>query len=155
MSLDYRTGSIPDLSTKPSDVDRTTARYLFAISTLSTNTEKRIATGELTEYLDVAPASVSEMVAKLDERGLVDYKKYQGVWLTDRGGGLASRIAWRLCIVTSFFDSVLDTTLDEETAFAIGFTLPEDGVYRLREHIETSCLEVCPESSRHDPCCLA
>ncbi|MFC7193909.1 metal-dependent transcriptional regulator [Halosimplex aquaticum] len=78
MSSDYRTGSAPDPSPEPSDVERTTARYLFAISTLSTDTEERIATGELKEYLGVTPASVTEMVAKLDERGLVDYEKYQG-----------------------------------------------------------------------------
>jgi len=155
MSSDYRTGSAPDPSPEPLDVERTTARYLFAISTLSTDTEERIATGELKEYLDVKPASVTEMMAKLDERGLVDYEKYQGVRLTGRGEGIASGIAWRLCIVTSFFDSVLETGLDEETAFDIGFTLPEDGVYRLREQMESSCLEVCPESGRHETCCPA
>lgn len=155
MSSDYRTGSAPDLSSDPSDVERTTARYLFAVSTLSTDTEERITTGELKEYLGVTPASVTEMVAKLDDRGLVDYEKYQGVQLTDRGAGVASGIAWRLCIVTSFFDSVLETNLDEETAFDIGFTLPEDGVYRLREQMESSCLEVCPESGRHEDRCLA
>lgn len=155
MSSDYRTGSAPNPSPEMPDVERTTARYLFVISTLSNDTEERIATGELNEHLDVTPASVTEMVAKLDERGLVDYEKYQGVRLADRGEEFASCIAWRLCIVTSFFDSVLDTNLDEETAFDIGFTLPEDGVYRLRERIETSCLEICPESARHETRCLA
>lgn len=152
MSSDSRTRSAPEPSPKPSDVEQTTAHYLFAVSTLSTDTEERIATGELKEYLGVTPASVTEMVAKLDERELVDYKKYQGVRLTDRGEGIASGIAWRLCIVTSFFDSVLETSLDEETAFDIGFTLPEDGVYHLREQMETSCLEICPESDRHETC---
>jgi len=153
MSSDYRTRSSPASSPGPSDVERTTARYVFAISTLSGEDDERVSTGELNEYLDVAPASVTEMVAKLDSRSLVDYEKYQGVRLTGRGRKLATRIAWRLCVVSSFFDSVLDASLDEETAFDIGFTLPEDGVYHLRERIETSCLEVCPEAGeRHAHC---
>lgn len=155
MSSDFRTGLAPGPSPELSNVELTTARYLFAVSTLSTDTEERIATGELKKYLGVTPASVTEMMAKLDERGLVDYKKYQGVCLTERGEGVTSRISWRLCVVTSFFDSVLETNLDEETAFDIGFTLPEDGVYRLRERMESSCLEVCPESGRREARCLA
>jgi len=153
MSLDYRTESTPDPSPGPSDVERTTARYVFAISTLSTESDERVTTGELHEYLDVTPASVTEMVAKLDDLDLVDYEKYQGVRLTDQGRELATGIAWRLCVVTSFFDSVLDASLDEDTAFDIGFTLPEDGVYHLRERIQTSCLQVCPEAEgRHAHC---
>ena len=93
-------------------------------------------------------------LAKLDERGFVDYEKYRGVRLTDNGEELASRVAWRFCVVTSFFDSVLDTTLEDHTAFDIGFTLPEKGVYRLRERVNTPCLETCPESGRSDAACL-
>lgn len=153
MSSDYRTGSAADPSSGPSDVERTTARYVFAISTLSTGSDERVTTGELNKCLDVSPASVTEMVAKLDDRSLVDYEKYQGVRLTGQGQELATGIAWRLCVVTSFFDSVLDTNLDEDTAFDIGFTLPEDGVCHLRERIQTSCLEICPEAEgRHAHC---
>jgi len=153
MSSDYRTGETPAPSPRLSDVERTTARYVFAISMLSTECDERVATGELHEYLGITPASVTEMVAKLDDRGLVDYEKYQGVRLTDQGRELATGISWRLCVVTSFFDSVLDASLDEDTAFDIGFTLPEDGVYHLRERIQTSCLEVCPEAEgRHAHC---
>jgi len=153
MSSDCRTESASNPSLGPSDVERTTARYVFTISTLSTGSDDRVTTGELHEYLDVAPASVTEMVAKLGERGLVDYEKYRGVRLTGQGRELATGIAWRLCVVTSFFDSVLDANLDEDTAFDIGFTLPEDGVYHLRERIQTSCLQVCPEAEgRHAHC---
>jgi len=118
MSSDCRTESASNPSLGPSDVERTTARYVFTISTLSTGSDDRVTTGELHEYLDVAPASVTEMVAKLGERGLVDYEKYRGVRLTGQGRELATGIAWRLCVVTSFFDSVLDANLDEDTAFA-------------------------------------
>lgn len=154
MSSDYPTGSAPSHFPDHSEVDRSNARYLLAISMLSEGSSERVTTGEIRNYLDVAPASVTEMVAKLGERGFVDYEKYQGVRLTSSGEELASRFAWRFCVVTSFFDSVLDTTLEDRTAFDIGFTLPEKGVYRLRERVSTPCLETCPESGRYDTSCL-
>ncbi|QOS13468.1 metal-dependent transcriptional regulator [Haloferax sp. Atlit-6N] len=154
MSSDYPTGSATSHFPGLSEVERSNARYLFAISVLSTGSAERVTTGEIRKYLDVTPASVTEMLAKLDERGFVDYEKYRGVRLTDNGEELASRVAWRFCIVTSFFDSVLDTTLEDHTAFDIGFTLPEKGVYRLRERVNTPCLETCPESGRSGTACL-
>jgi DtxR family Mn-dependent transcriptional regulator len=57
-----------------SEVERTAARYLFTISQLSTDANDRITTGEIQKPLDVSPASVTEMVARLDEHGYVDYK---------------------------------------------------------------------------------
>lgn len=153
MSSDSRTESCPDPTPVPSDVERRTAHYVFVISRLSRKRDYRVTTGELHEYLDVTPASVTEMVTKLDDRGLVDHEKYRGVRLTGQGRTLATDIAWRLCVVTSFFDSVLEADLDEDTAFDIGVTLPETGLHHLRERIQTSCLEICPEAEgRHAHC---
>lgn len=130
----------------PSEIERSAARYLFAVSILSENSEERIKTGELKDYLDVTPASVTEMISRLDERGLTDYEKYQGVTLTNRGEAIARQTAWRFCIVSTYFDSELDTTLDEQTAFDIAFTLPRDGVFSLRDLVSSPCLRLCPES---------
>jgi Mn-dependent DtxR family transcriptional regulator len=130
----------------PSEIERTPARYLFAISVLSETSEDRTTTGELRKYLDVTPASVTEMLSKLDDRGLVDHERYRGAKLTDRGEALAMRVSWRFCVVTRFFDSELDTRLDESTAFDIGFVLPKNGVSRLRELSGSPCLDLCPEA---------
>jgi len=130
----------------PSEIERAPARYLFAISVLSGSGEDRTTTGELHEYLDVTPASVTEMLSKLDDRGLVEYEAYRGATLTDRGEVLATRVSWRFCVVTTFFDSELDTRLDERTAFDIGFVLPKSGVSRLQERSGSPCLDLCPEA---------
>lgn len=145
MSLEPLTGGSPTPSL--SDIERGTARYLLAIAVLSESGTERITTGELRNHLNVAPASVTEMVSKLDDRGLVDYEKYQGVTLTDDGEALAEQAGWRFCVVATFFESVLETTLDDETAFDIGFALPEDGVARLRTLVDSACLGLCPASS--------
>ena len=44
-----------------------------------------VPTSALAERLDVSPASVSGMLRRLHEQGLVSHKRYQGVKLTRRG----------------------------------------------------------------------
>lgn len=138
-----------------SDTERATARYLFAISVLSKSDAERVTTGELRKHLDVAPASVTEMVSKLDDLGLVEYEKYQGVVLTEQGGTLAKEAGWRFCVVSTFFESVLETTVPDETAFDIGFVLPKDGVFRLDDLLDSACLGLCPASSDSSKRCVA
>lgn len=139
--------SEPQAETSPlSKVDRSAARYLLAISALSGADADRVTTGALQDRLDVSPPSVTGMVSRLDDRGLVDHEKFRGVTLTERGEALAARVGWRFCVVSTFFDSVLDASLDDETAFAIGFALPETGVVRLRELAGPACLGLCPAS---------
>ena len=58
--------------------------YLKAIYQLGGST-KGVPTSALADRLDVSPASVSGMLRRLDEQGLVSHKRYQGVRLTRRG----------------------------------------------------------------------
>lgn len=134
-------------------VGRTGGRYLLAVHWLSTAGTGRVSTGDLRRSLDVSGASVTEMAAKLQERGLVDYEKYGGVRLTGRGRALASDHARRVCVVTTFFESVLDTELDEETSYDIGFALPREGLHGLRELTDGPCIDACPEGGRDDAGC--
>lgn len=155
MASEPKTGTSSTLPHSLSDTNRSAARYLFAIYVLSGRDTDRITTGELQEYLNVAPASVTEMVSKLDDRGLVDYEKYQGVILTEQGDAVATEAGWRFCIVSTFCKSVLDLTVDDETAFDIGFVLPNDGVFRLRELVGSACLGLCPGSDDDSKRCVA
>lgn len=140
----------PDTRGVSGDIGYSTGRYLLAVYWLSQDRSHRVGMGELADALDVSGASVSEMVRTLDERGFVDYEKYQGVELTRTGRDAATRIAWRFCVVTNFFNSVLDADLDDETSYEIGATLPEDGVFRLRQLVDHPCIEECPETAQAD-----
>jgi DtxR family Mn-dependent transcriptional regulator len=135
-------------------VDRTAGRYALAIYWLAEGNGSRVTTGELREYLEVTPASVTEMVGKLDESGLVDHEKYAGVRLTEAGRGVATRLAWRFCVVSNFFTTVLETELDDADSYAIGYTLPDNGVERLHELIDHPCIDRCPETSQDYEGCL-
>lgn len=64
--------------------------YLKAIVHLARAEQKeRVQTGEVAEYLRVAPASVTHMIKKLSERGFVTHSPYHGVALTGTGEKLA------------------------------------------------------------------
>tara|TARA_B000000609_G_scaffold158160_1_gene154825 strand:+ start:3140 stop:3796 length:657 start_codon:yes stop_codon:yes gene_type:complete len=45
----------------------------------------RVRNGELAKYLDVSPASATEMVQRLAKNGFVDYVAYKGTCLTEKG----------------------------------------------------------------------
>ena len=51
-----------------------------------------VATNDLAERLRVTPASVSAMLKRLDERGLVEHVPYRGVVLTDAGRRVALEV---------------------------------------------------------------
>jgi len=155
MSLKEQSGMPPFGRELESEIEPTAARYLFAIFRSSTDVKNLVKTGQIREYLGVTPASVTEMITKLDADGYVNYEKYQGVRLTSRGEAVAERVSWRFCIVSSFFDSALDLNLDEQTAFEIGFRLPREAIVSLRELITAPCFGVCPESGGSSERCIA
>ena len=47
--------------------------------------DERVRNGELAKYLDVSPASATEMVQRLAKNGFVDYVPYKGARLTEKG----------------------------------------------------------------------
>jgi DtxR family Mn-dependent transcriptional regulator len=66
--------------------------YAKAIYSLARQGDGTVATNALAERLGVTPASVSAMVKKLDERGLVRHVRYKGVALTSDGERVALEI---------------------------------------------------------------
>jgi DtxR family transcriptional regulator, Mn-dependent transcriptional regulator len=66
--------------------------YAKAIYSLSGRTGGAVSTNALAERLRVTPASVSAMVKKLDDRGLVEHVPYKGVALTPAGTRVALEV---------------------------------------------------------------
>jgi DtxR family Mn-dependent transcriptional regulator len=66
--------------------------YLKAIYELQTEGEPPVATSAIAEYLDVTAPTVTSMVEKLADRGLVDREKYKGVELTEEGRTVALEV---------------------------------------------------------------
>lgn len=67
----------------------TEENYLKAIFKLSHKTTVGVSTNSIAEALNTKASSVTDMVKKLSDKKLVNYKKYQGVNLTDSGKKIA------------------------------------------------------------------
>jgi len=70
----------------------TEENYIKAIFHLSEDIEKEVLTNDISEALSTKPASVTDMLKKLSQKDLVNYKKYQGVTLTKTGRAHALRV---------------------------------------------------------------
>jgi DtxR family Mn-dependent transcriptional regulator len=68
--------------------------YLKQIYKLQT-TDRRVTTSSLAGRLSIAPASVTDMIKKLSEQGLLRHTPYHGVELTEKGRKHALRIVRR------------------------------------------------------------
>ena len=66
--------------------------YLKAIYILQEESDDRVTTSALAEYMGVEPSTVTSMMKKLAEREFVHYESYKGVELTDAGTSVALEI---------------------------------------------------------------
>ena len=70
----------------------TEENYIKAIFHLSGDGEKDVFTNDISDELSTKPASVTDMMKKLAQKELVNYKKYQGVTLTKSGRASALKV---------------------------------------------------------------
>lgn len=86
----------------------TADQYLKAIYLAQQLEDGPASTGTLADLLEVSPASATEMVGKLEERGLVTHEKYKGTRLTDDGIRRAEDAIQTYCIIQRFLRNVLE-----------------------------------------------
>ena len=91
--------------------------YVKAIYTLDSG-EGPVTTTALAERLDVRPASVSGMLPKLMELGLVEHEPYHGVRLTQRGTRVALEVVRHHRLLELFLVESLGMAWDEVHAEA-------------------------------------
>ncbi|CAI49530.1 SirR/DtxR family transcription regulator SirR [Natronomonas pharaonis DSM 2160] len=82
--------------------------YIKAIYALQNDTDERVGTSELADYMDVTSPTVSSMIKKLEERGLVDREEYRGVRLTEEGEVVALEILRHHRLLEAFLTEHLD-----------------------------------------------
>ena len=72
-----------------------------------------VSTNAIAEGMDTKPSSVTDMVKKLSEKGLVNYKKYQGVTLSEYGLKTALSIVRKHRLWEVFLVDKLEFSWDE------------------------------------------
>ncbi len=87
--------------------------YLKGIYHLSKDGTLEVATNALAGYMETKPSSVTDMLKRLAEKGLVHYRKYQGVSLTEAGNRQALRVIRKHRLWEVFLVEKLDFRWDE------------------------------------------
>ena len=86
--------------------------YLKAIYQLGLSGE-RVKTKELAEHLEISLPSVTSMLKGLGQEGLVDYRAYKGVRLTEEGRQIALSVIRNHRLIEAFLVRTLGYSWDE------------------------------------------
>jgi DtxR family Mn-dependent transcriptional regulator len=95
------------------------------------------STKDVAERLSIAPPSVSNMFVRLREMGFVEYERYRGVSLTERGREEALRLVRRHRLVETFLLKHLGYSWDEvhEEAESLEHAVSDGFTERLAEYL--------------------
>ncbi|PGF14980.1 transcriptional regulator [Natrinema sp. CBA1119] len=121
----------------------TADQYLKAIYLAQRIEDGPASTGTLADLLEVSPASVNEMIGKLQDRELVDHEKYKGASLTDEGLERAHNALQTYCIIERFLANVLEVEEFRDEARALESVIDDTVAERLDTIIDRP--EQCPD----------
>lgn len=126
----------------------TADQYLKAVYLAQRIEDGPASTGTLADMLEVSPASVNEMIGKLEERGLLDHEKYKGARLTDEGIERAHQALQTYCIIERFLANVLEVEEFREEAHALESVIDDTVAQRLDTIIDRP--QQCPDCFNPD-----
>ena len=112
----------------PDSVSASVQDYAKAVYALEVRAGAAVSTNELARRLGVTPGSVSAMVRKLAEFGIVEHEPYRGVRLTDRGRRVALEVLRHHRLVELFLAEELGMSWDRvhEEAEVLEHVLSDD-----------------------------
>jgi DtxR family Mn-dependent transcriptional regulator len=87
--------------------------YLKAIYHLTVVSNAEVSTNSIAEMMETKASSVTDMLKKLADKDLVNYKKYRGVSLTEQGRLAAKMIVRKHRLWEVFLVEKLDFSWDE------------------------------------------
>lgn len=87
--------------------------YLKTIYHLTNLSDSEVSTNAIAEMMETKASSVTDMLKKLSEKDLVNYKKYQGVSLTEKGSLIAKMIVRKHRLWEVFLVEKLHFSWDE------------------------------------------
>ncbi|MFB6217655.1 MAG: metal-dependent transcriptional regulator [Halobacteriaceae archaeon] len=132
----------------------TADQYLKAVYLVEQLEGGPASTGALADRLEVSPASVNEMIGKLQERGLVTHEKYKGAEVTEEGAVRAREALQTYCILERFLANVLEVEEFREEATELEPVIDETVADRLDMIIDRE--PQCPDcfAPAEDACAL-
>lgn len=118
-------------------VTNTFERYLDVIYEIQAR-EGEVRVKDIAEALNVSRPSVSEMVDRLVENGLVTHDKYSHITLTAKGRRIGRGLDRKQEIIKRFFVNVLqvDDGVAERDACEIEHVISDETLNRLVDYLE-------------------
>jgi len=112
--------------------------YLKAIYVLQAESGPPVSTSAIAEYLDKTPPTVTSMVGKLADHGLVDREKYKGVELTAEGETVALEVIRHHRLLETYLTEQLDYSWSEvhEEADRLEHHISEEFERRVAEALD-------------------
>ncbi|MCK5441334.1 MAG: metal-dependent transcriptional regulator [Maribacter sp.] len=111
--------------------------YIKVIYHLGKNENATVSTNAIAQKMETKPSSVTDMVRKLSEKGLVNYKKYKGVSLTEIGTKTALTLVRKHRLWEVFLVEKLNFPWDEvhEVAEQLEHIKSEKLIDKLDKHL--------------------
>jgi Mn-dependent DtxR family transcriptional regulator len=89
---------------------------------------------DIADYLNVRPPSVTTMMRRLDQSGLLNYEKYRGIRLTEKGTDIAKIIHKRHSLLSEFLKMIgVSEKIANEDAESMEHHLHSQTMLRLTE----------------------
>jgi DtxR family transcriptional regulator, Mn-dependent transcriptional regulator len=126
--------------------------YLEALYTL-TSDGKTAGTSELSRKLNISPSSVSEMLKKLADLGYINYSRYQGVTLSQKGFELAEKMTRKHRLLERFLHDTLRIGNDKvhEEACEMEHSLSDSTERAMCQILKSP--DKCPDDEQIIPAC--
>jgi DtxR family Mn-dependent transcriptional regulator len=106
--------------------------------------ESPVSTNALAEAMEVTPASVTDMLKKMAARGLIDYRPYHGMTLTEAGEQETVKAVRRHRIVERFLTDMLGFEWHQAHQEASAFELYISDEVERRMYVALNKPVVCP-----------
>ena len=126
--------------------------YLKAIYDLS-QSEQPVSTTDISRRLKVAPASVTEMLKKIAEKGYITHSPYHGTRLTNNGKRTAEKIVRKHRLLERFLHDVLNVekTQVHDQACGMEHSLSDEAAESLCRFLRHP--DRCPDNGKIIPPC--
>lgn len=126
--------------------------YLEVLYKLSLE-ERPVKTTKISKMLNIAPASATQMIKKLEKDGYVDYSPYKGVTLTEEGYTIASKITRKHRLLERFLHDMLHIKKESvhDQACEMEHSLSDDAERALCQLLEQP--DECPDDEELIPVC--
>jgi len=126
--------------------------YLEVLYKLSLK-ERPVKTTKISNMLNISPASVTQMIKKLEKEGYVNYSPYKGVTLTEEGYKIASNITRKHRLLERFLHDVLKIKKEKvhDQACEMEHVLSDDAERALCQLLENP--DECPDDAELIPVC--